>query len=359
MITATKPFQPPLDEFKEKIDEIYQNSWFTNHGPMVTELEKKLQSYFNVPYLALVTNGTIAIQIAIKALELKGEIITTPFSYVATTSSIVWENCIPRFADINRQTLNIDPQEIEKLINEKTSGILATNVFGYPCDFEPIKRISEKFNIPVIYDNAHGFATKINGKDILNFGDISTISFHATKLFHTIEGGAIVCHDEALYKKILRLRNFGHTSPNTFNGVGINGKMNEINSAMGLVNLNYINEILEKRKKQWLFYFESLNKTNLELMAYDLQKIEYNYSYFPIILKSENLVLKLLKELELHDVSARRYFNPSLNKLNYLPVIDHCEFSEDISSRILCLPLYHELQTNEQNLIVNIIKSVC
>ena len=251
MITATKPFSPPLDLYQNKVAEIFENKWFTNHGPMVTELENKLKNYFNVPYLVLVSNGTIALQIAIKALKLNGEIITTPYSYVATTSSIVWENCTPRFADIDPLTFNISPSNIRKLITSKTKAILATNVYGYPCDFDEIELLSKEFNIPVIYDNAHGFSTKYKNSDTLNFGNISTISFHATKLFHTVEGGAIVCQDQETYKKILLLRNFGHTSPHTFDGVGINGKMNELCAAMGLVNLNFIDEVLVKRKAQW------------------------------------------------------------------------------------------------------------
>jgi dTDP-4-amino-4,6-dideoxygalactose transaminase len=326
---------------------------------MVTELELKLKDYFNVPYLVLVSNGTIALQIAIKSLELKGEIITTPYSYVATTSTIIWENCIPRFADINPLTFNIDPIKIREQITSKTQGILATNVYGYPCNFDELNAISEEFKIPIIYDNAHGFSTKYKKSDILNFGTISTISFHATKLFHSVEGGAIVCQDEKTYKKLLLLRNFGHTSPNTFDGVGINGKMNELCAAMGLVNLNFIAEICEKRKSQWLFYKDKFSSYSIKDMNYDLSEIDFNYAYFPILFESELQLLKVIEHLEKNNISARRYFYPSLNTLNYLPIKDECPISEDISKRVLCLPLYHDLTVEEQNLILTKIKEIC
>jgi dTDP-4-amino-4,6-dideoxygalactose transaminase len=359
MITATKPFSPPLEMYQDKVSEIFTNKWFTNHGPMVTQLEQNLKKHFNVPYLVLVSNGTIALQIAIKALKLKGEIITTPYSYVATTSTIIWENCIPRFVDIDPVTLNIDPLKIKELITSDTKAILATNVYGYPCNFDEIKAISVQYGIPVIYDNAHGFSTKFKKSDILNFGDISTISFHATKLFHSVEGGAIVCQDEKTYKKLLLLRNFGHTSPNTFDGVGINGKMNELCAAMGLVNLNFIEEICKKRKKQWLFYKDKFLDYPIKDMNYNLSEIDFNYAYFPILFETEIKLLKVIKHLEKNNIIVRRYFYPSLNTLNYLPVKDECPISEDISKRVLCLPLFHDLTVEEQNLILTKIKEVC
>jgi len=359
MITATKPFSPPLEEYQSKIAEIFSNNWFTNHGPMVTELEQKLKDYFDVPYLVIVSNGTIALQIAIKALDLRDEVITTPFSYVATTSSIFWENCTPRFADINPITLNIEPSAIRNLISDRTSGIIATNVYGYPCDFESINKLSKEFNIPVIYDNAHGFSSKYKGKDLLNQGNISTISFHATKLFHSVEGGAIVCQDEKTYKKLLSLRNFGHTSPYTFDGVGINGKMNELCGAMGLVNLNHLDEILAKRKKQWNYYFKELSNTSLDTMSYNYDEVEFNHAYFPVIFDKEVKLIETMAALERKNVFTRRYFSPSLNMLGYLTIKDSCPISEDISSRIICLPLYHDLSIEDQDLILNTIKKTC
>jgi dTDP-4-amino-4,6-dideoxygalactose transaminase len=237
MIPVTKPFLPPIDEYKEYIDGIYQRQWLTNNGPLVNELELKLKEHLNVSHLLYLGNGTIAIQIAIKALELKGEIITTPFSYVATTSSIAWENCKPVFVDIDKDTLNIDPSKIEAAINANTSAILATHVYGNPCDIDAIQRIANKHNLKVIYDAAHCFGTKYKGKSVFEYGDVSTTSFHATKLFHTTEGGAVITTNPELLKKMSYLRNFGHDGPEKFECVGINGKNSEFHAAMGLVNL--------------------------------------------------------------------------------------------------------------------------
>lgn len=359
MITATKPFSPPLEIYQNAVEHIFKNNWFTNHGPYVTELEKDLADFFNVPYLVLVTNGTIALQIAIKALELKGEIITTPYSYVATTSSIVWENCIPRYADIDLETLNIDPFKIESKITEKTTGILATNVYGYPCDFSTIEEIATKHNLKVIYDNAHGFATKINGLDSMSFGDVSTISFHATKLFHCVEGGAITCQSKEVYEKLLLLRNFGHTSPSTFGGLGINAKMNELCAAMGKVNLSFIDSILSKRKAQWDFYKSKIDSANFSTLNYNLLNVDFNKAYFPIFFESEEKTLTVLKHLEDNNISLRRYFYPSLNLLNYVDSKDKCVIAEDISKKVLCLPLYDSLTQSEQELVIKRIKEVC
>lgn len=359
MITVTKPFSPPLSLYQEKVKEIFDNNWFTNHGPMVTEFEKELKKYFNVPYLVLVANGTIAIQIAIKALDIQGEVITTPFSYVATTSALVWENCTPRFVDIDPITFNIDVEKVQTQITKNTKAILATNVYGYPCDFEKLDAISKRHNIPVIYDNAHGFSTKFKSKDLLQYGSISTISFHSTKLFHSVEGGAIVCQDEATYKKLLLLRNFGHTSPHSFGGVGINGKMNELCAAMGLVNLKFLDEVLTKRKEQWLFYEKNLADTSAQIMKYTFKDVDFNYAYFPLLLESEDKIVSLIEHLLKNDIMVRRYFYPSLNTLDYLSVHDSCPISEDICKRVICLPMYHELSQKEQEYILSKIKEVC
>lgn len=358
MITATKPFVPDLEKYNAKVRQMFDNVWFTNHGPFVTELEQRLQDYFGSKYFLLVTNGTISLQLAIKALDLKGEIITTPFSYVATTSTITWEGCTPVFADINEHDFNINPQKIEALITDKTSAIMATNVFGYPCDFEAINAIAKKHHLKVIYDSAHVFGTKTNGESVLNHGDISSISFHATKLFHSIEGGGIFCETEETYHKLKLLRNFGHTSPHTFGGIGINAKMNEACSAMGLVNLEYIDAILKKRKEQWLLYFNEIKNTKTRFAVYDLQKVDYNYSYFPVVVESEALLLKMMDALLEHNIQTRRYFYPSLNTLNYV-TYNSCPVSEDITKRIFCLPLYHQLSLQDQKNIIHIINKTC
>jgi dTDP-4-amino-4,6-dideoxygalactose transaminase len=358
MITATKPFVPDINLYNEKIGQMFKNAWFTNHGPFVMELEQKLAEYFGCNYFLLVTNGTISMQLAIKALGLHSEIITTPFSYVATTAAIAWENCKPVFADISRDTFNIDPSKIEARITKNTTAILATNVFGYPCDFEGIEAIAKKHHLKVIYDSAHVFGTKLNGVSIFNRGDLSSVSFHATKLFHSIEGGGIFCESEEVYNKLRLLRNFGHTSPQTFGGLGINAKMNETCAAMGLCNFGYIDEILEKRKAQWLFYKNTITNPNVSFPNYDLKKVEFNYAYFPLVVESETVLLKVMDLLMANDIQTRRYFYPSLNTLNYVEYMP-CEISEDITKRIFCLPLYHELSEHDQARICHLINTAC
>src|SRR5690606_2144930 len=228
MIPVTEPFLPPQQEFQKYLDEVWKRNWLTNNGPLVVELERRLREYLGLSNLLFVTNGTIGLQLAIKALDLKGEIITTPFSYVATTSSIVWEGCTPRFVDIDANTFNVDPNLIESAINENTSAILATHVFGNPCDVDRIDAIARKYKLRVIYDAAHCFGVNYHGKSILSYGDISVISFHATKLFHTIEGGAVVSTDPEVHRNLIQLRNFGHFGPYRFKGLGINGKNSEV-----------------------------------------------------------------------------------------------------------------------------------
>ncbi len=358
MITATKPFSPPLEEYQFKVAQIFDKNWFTNHGPFVTELESKLKEFFGVPYFVLVSNGTIALQIAIKALELNNdEIITTPYSYAATTNSILWENCKPVFIDIDKDTFNIDYTKIEEKITPNTKAILATHVYGYPCEVEKIEEIAQKNNLKVIYDAAHCFNTKLKNQSILNFGDISTISFHSTKLFHTIEGGGIVCKDKKTYDKIMQLRNFGHTSTYTFGLAGINGKMNEFCAAMGIVNFKYINEITNKRKEQWLYYFEECKSNNIKTVNYNNSNIDFNFAYFIILLDNENLVESVLKKMEEKNIFLRRYFYPSLNKLPYIENQTLCEVSENYTKRVLYLPLYHTLKVEEQKEIMSILKT--
>ncbi len=358
MITATKPFVPDINLYNEKVRLMFENAWFTNHGVFVTELEKKLQEYFNSKYFLLVTNGTISLQLAIKALGLQGEIITTPFSYVATTATIAWEGCQPVFADMDAGTFNIDPAKIEALITPKTSAIMATHVFGYPCNFEAIAAIAKKHNLKVIYDSAHVFGTRLNGASVLNQGDISSISFHATKLFHTIEGGGIFCESEEVYNKLRLLRNFGHTSPHTFGGIGINAKMNEACAAMGLCNMEYIDAILKKRKQQWLLYRQKITSARVTFADYDLEQVDYNYAYFPLVMESERLLLSVMKTLEDNGVQTRRYFYPSLNTLNYVKYTA-CPVSENISPRIFCLPLYDQLAEADQLRICDLINKAC
>lgn len=353
MINVTKPYLPPKGDFDILITKIWQRNWLTNNGPLVNELEVSLKEYLNLTHLLYTSNGTIALQMAIKTLELKGEIITTPFSYVATTSSIVWEGCKPVFVDIDKETLNIDASKIEYAINKNTSAILATHVFGNPCDIEQIEVIAKKHNLKVIYDAAHCFGVKYKGKSIFSYGDISTISFHATKLFHTVEGGAVCAKYDKLNYRLSKIRNFGHNGYAVFDGVGINGKNSEFHAAMGLANLKHIDSILAKRKEQYLYYKQKLNNSGFEFQKIT-ENTEYNYAYFPIVFKDEKLLLKIKKNLEDNNIFPRRYFYPSLSSLEYVDKYE-TPISDDIASRILCLPVFHTLSKKEQNMICNII----
>lgn len=354
MIPVTKPFLPPQEAYNTYVEKIWKRNWLTNNGPLVQELETKLKHHLNIDHFLFLTNGTLALQLAIKALNLKGEIITTPFSFVATTCSIVWEHCTPIFVDIDKQTYNIDPAKIEAAITPKTSAIIATHVFGNPCAVEQIQAIADKHQLKVIYDAAHCFDVQYKGKSILEYGDISTISFHATKLYHTIEGGGISVNTKELEQKIRSLRNFGYEA-GQIKGLGINAKNSEFHAAMGLVNLKFIKLILNKRKKQYNYYLENLANTNL-----GFQKItnytDYNYSYFPIVMESETALVKMIKAFSAKDIYPRRYFYPALHQLSYTQSNEK-PIDENISSRILCLPLYHTLQQIEQDQIIELIVS--
>ncbi|MBU3677771.1 MAG: aminotransferase class I/II-fold pyridoxal phosphate-dependent enzyme, partial [Chitinophagaceae bacterium] len=258
MIPVTKPFAPPIQEYTKLLEGVWQRNWFTNNGPLVNDFELKIKKKLNLPHFLFTGNGTIAIQLAIKALNLKGKIVTTPFSYVATTSSIAWENCTPVFADIDPATFNIDPTQIEQFIDRETTAILATHCFGNPCAITAIEQIAQKHGLKVIYDAAHAFGTTYKGKSVFAYGDISTTSFHATKLFHTIEGGGLFTMNPDLLRTMAYMRNFGHDGPEHFVGLGINGKNSEFHAAMGLLNLHYVDEIMEKRKELYLNYDQLL-----------------------------------------------------------------------------------------------------
>jgi dTDP-4-amino-4,6-dideoxygalactose transaminase len=353
VIPVTKPFLPPIEEYRKYIADIWQRQWLTNNGPLVNELEIQLKQYLELDHLLYVSNGTIALQIAIKALDLRGEIITTPFSYVATTSSIVWEGCKPVFVDIDQATLNIDANKIEKAITSETTAIIATHVFGNPCEIERIESIAQKHNLKVIYDAAHAFGTKYRGKSIFAFGDISTSSFHATKLFHTIEGGMVSTNCPNLLQKMSYMRNFGHDGPDKFNGVGINGKNSEFHAAMGLCNLPEMKGILNKRKEQHMYYCELLSELKIKLQVH-LNNSEVNFAYYPVIFENEKVLLAVKEVLEKYEIYPRRYFYPSLSKLNYVDS-NTTPISDEIAASILCLPLYHDLSKEEQNMIAKII----
>ena len=345
MINVSKPFLPPQVEYEMALKDIWRRGWLTNNGPLVNELEMNLKERLDLNHLLYLSNGTIAIQLAIKGLDLAGEIITTPFSYVATTSSILWENCQPIFADIDANTLNIDPLSIEAAITPKTVAILATHVFGNPCDVDAIDKIAKKHKLKVIYDGAHCFGTTYKGKSLYNYGDVCTTSFHATKIFHTIEGGAVIMQDAELTKKLARMRNFGHDGPERFDGIGINGKNSEFHALMGVINLRYMDEIMARRKQQSALYDDKLRNLEVQPLSI-LPKTERNYAYYPVLFQSEAALLKAVNTLNLHWIYPRRYFYPALNKLEYIHN-QNCPVCEDISPRILCLPLFHELTDEE------------
>lgn len=356
MINVTKPFLPAKEVYDRYLQGIWNRNWITNHGPLVNELELKLKEYLDVSHMLYLNNGTIAIQIAIKALELTGEVITTPFSYVATTSSLVWEGCKPVFVDIDPQTLNIDPHKIEDAITPRTTGILATHVFGNPCDIDAIEAIAQKHQLKVIYDAAHCFGSMYKGRSVFEYGDISTTSFHATKIFHTGEGGAVFTTQPALLKKMAYLRNFGHESPTEFAMVGINGKNSELHAAMGLSVLPSMPEILASRKQLAEHYKKALQNLRVQYPQTNKQG-SINWSYFPIILPSEQRLLETVAELNRYQVFPRRYFYPSLDTLHYVEG-NHCTVSQDIAKRILCLPLYHGLTIEEIDMIARLLLRV-
>ncbi|RNC86874.1 MAG: DegT/DnrJ/EryC1/StrS family aminotransferase [Winogradskyella sp.] len=355
MINVTKTFLPPQDEYQAILKRAWLNGWITNRGELVKELEDKLKRHLNTPNIICMTNGTLPIQIAIKALALKGEIITTPFSYVATTSSIVWEGCKPVFVDIHPEYLTIDETKIEAAITERTSAILATHVFGNPCNVDAIKAIALKYNLKVIYDAAHCFGVTYNGKSIFQYGDINTCSFHATKLFHTGEGGAIIFKDKDLYNDLYYHHNFGHDGQENFFGLGINAKMSELQAAMGLAVFPYLSSILENRKRIVDFYNEQLYDTGLKFLKLR-DKTHWNYSYYPVIFQNEAQLLKAVKALNSENIFPRRYFYPSLDNLPYIKN-QYCEISNTIAASILCLPLYDDLTEKEQINIIELIKT--
>jgi dTDP-4-amino-4,6-dideoxygalactose transaminase len=358
MINVTKSILPDIKDYIKYIEEIWERGHLTNHGPLVLELEDRLKEYLGVKHFFFVNNGTIALQIAIKAAGLKGEVVTTPFSYVATTSSLVWEGCKPVFADIKPGFFTIHPDYIIKHITSETSAVLATHVYGNPCEVDAVEEIAQTHNLRVIYDAAHAFGVEYKGKSILNYGDISTLSFHATKLFHTIEGGGIITSDDELAHRISYMRNFGHDGPERFSGVGINGISSEFQAAMGLCLLPKVEEIIHLRKGICERYRANLEGGQLEFMQVEEGTTRYNYAYFPVVFKSEASLLNALNALKQNQIMGRRYFYPSLNSLDYVENNLEESISETISKRVLCLPLYPELSLNDVDIISGIVNSV-
>lgn len=342
MIPVTKTYFPSLDRYSNKLEQVWASGWLTNRGECVKELEQKIQSHLAcVPFIAM-NNGTTPIQIALKIFGKGGEIITTPFSYVATTSAIVWENCSPVFVDIDPHTLTIDPDLIEAAITERTTCILATHVFGNACDVEKIEAIAQRYQLKVIYDAAHCFGTRYQGKSIFNWGDIATCSFHATKIFHTGEGGALFSGDSEILKHAFHLHNFGHLTPESFETAGINGKISELNAALGLCVLEDIEVIFEKRRNIVQQYLKKLSFQNFQTQTIRANT-ETNAAYFPIWFDHHEDMMQVLSKLNDAQIFPRRYFYPSLNTLPYVHYRS-CPHSERISQNIICLPLFVGLE---------------
>lgn len=350
MINVTKTFFPPIEEYQQQLERVWKNQWLTNRGELLLELEEKVKEYLSVSNVIIMTNGTIPIQIALKIMGNEGEIITTPFSYVATTSSIVWEHCTPIFVDIHPEYLTIDETKIEAAITPKTTSILATHVFGNPCNVEAIEGIAQKHNLKVIYDAAHCFGVTYKGKSIFDFGDVSTCSFHATKLFHTGEGGALFCNDADLNHQMYFSHNFGHNGPLAFHGLGINGKTSELQAAMGLAVLPYIDDIIHSRREAVDYYNKNLDCTKLQMLKIR-ENTNWNYSYYPILLESEAKLLEVQQALNEVDIYPRRYFYPSLNTIDFTKGVS-MPISENVASRVMCLPLYAGLLESELEQIV-------
>lgn len=356
MINVTKTYLPNKEKYKSYVDRIYEQGWITNNGPLVRELEQRLAEYLGVKNIVLVANGTVALEIAYRTLGLKGFSITTPFSFVATTSSLITNNILPIFIDIDPKTFNIDPNKIVDQITLNTSAIVVTQVFGNPCDVEAIDRIAKEYHLKVVYDAAHAFDVKFKGQSILNYGDISTLSFHATKIFHCIEGGALVINDDSLVQKARYLINFGFESAESIPHLGTNAKMNEFEAAMGLCVLDDI-EIIHDARKAIAEKYKSGLQGLVEFQEFNYNATE-NYSYFPVLFKSEEELKRVQHALNKKDIFPRRYFYPSLDTLNYIEPKQHMPISRDISKRIMCLPIYCELSEKGQKQIISIIKEV-
>lgn len=341
MINVTKSYLPDLDEYTQYLKGIWERAHLTNDGPLVRELEDKLKAYLGVKHLKYCTNGTVVLQMALKALDITGEVITTPFSYCATTTAILWEHCTPVFADIRQDDFSIDPEKIIPLINKNTQAILATHVYGNACQIEQIQAIADQYNLKVIYDAAHTFGATYKGRSLMTYGDLATCSFHATKVFHTIEGGCIVTDNDEMAEKLHLYRSFGHRYDHYYS-IGINAKNSEFHAAMGLCMLPKVPDLISARKQVSAWYNEQLDVNYIQRPTL-IDGLAYNYAYYPIVLESEVVLEQVRGALAKEDIFPRRYFYPSLNTLPYTGQQQSCPISEDIALRVLCLPLYPDL----------------
>jgi dTDP-4-amino-4,6-dideoxygalactose transaminase len=362
-ITVTSPLLPPLEEFVPYLQDIWKRKWITNNGHYHRELEKALCEYLKVSYISLFTNGTIPLLCALQVLRISGEVITTPYSFVATTHALWWNGITPVFVDVEEKTGNLDPDKVEAAITPKTTAIMPVHVYANPCDTERIQAIADKYGLKVIYDAAHAFGVEKDGTSILNAGDMATLSFHATKTYNTVEGGALVCHDEAVKKRIDYMKNFGFAGETEVVMPGINGKMDEIRSAYGLLNLRYVDEAIGRRREIALYYRECLRGIPGITMMEDTPGVKSNYSYFPVFIdkalygKSRDEVYEALK---LHNIYGRRYFYPLISSFSPYRGLgsakpDNLPVATKLADRVICLPMYHELMKEDVQSICRII----
>ncbi len=363
MITVTSPLLPSLDDFIPYLQDIWNRKWLTNNGYYHQELEKALCEYLKVPYISLFTNGTLPLMCALQALRITGEVITTPYSFVATTHALWWNGIKPVFVDIDPETCNIDPDKIEAAITPKTTAIMPVHVYGKPCDTERIQAIADKYGLKVIYDAAHAFGVEVGGKSILNAGDMSTLSFHATKVYNTIEGGALICHDEKTKKRIDYLKNFGFAGETTVIAPGINGKMDEVRSAYGLLNLKQVDAAIEARRLVAVRYREALRPIKGITFFDDMPCVRHNYSYFPIFIDAESYGMTrddLYFKMKENNVLGRRYFYPLISDFStYRELesakVENLPVSVKIADSVMCLPMYHGLSEGDVERILELI----
>ncbi|MDP4208586.1 MAG: DegT/DnrJ/EryC1/StrS family aminotransferase [Bacteroidota bacterium] len=364
MIYVTQPSMPPLEEFVEYLEKIWESKYLTNNGQFHQELEKALCEHLGVKYISLFSNGTLALISALQTLRITGEVITTPFSFVATTHALHWNGIKPVFVDIEPETFNLNANKIEAAITPKTTAILPVHVYGNPCNVDKIQQIADTYGLKVIYDACHAFGVNINGNSVLNFGDLSVLSFHATKVYNTFEGGAIICHDAATKKRIDFLKNFGFADELTVVAPGINAKMNEVQAAFGLLQLKYVDEAIAKRAMVAKRYRESLKGIPGIHFLEDIENVSPVHSYFPILIapqsfgKSRDDVYNLLKQ---NNIYSRRYFYPLISQFPTYKAYESAQSSnlpiaESIAKQVLCLPIYPDLEIEQQNRIVYLIK---
>ncbi len=364
IITVTSPLLPNLDEFTESLKEIWESKWITNNGQFHQKLEAALAEYLKVPYVSLFTNGTLPLLTALQALRITGEVITTPYSFVATTHALWWNGIKPVFVDIDLSTGNIDPQKIEAAITPRTTAILPVHVYGKPCDTEAIQTIADKYGLKVIYDAAHAFGVEVNGESLLNAGDMSTLSFHATKVFNTIEGGAMVMHDEKTKQRIDYLKNFGFANEVEVVGPGINSKMDEIRSAYGLLNLKQVDAAIAARQKVAVTYRDALRNVDGISFWDDMPGVRHNYSYFPIFVDAEKYGMtrdELYMKMKDQGVWGRRYFYPLISEFSTYRGLEssrpeNLPNAHRMADTVICLPMHHALNEKEINRIIDCIR---